>query len=123
MNTVLVVDDHPLTRTFIRSALERRGWVVLEADDQMTACEAVRDASQAVTVALIDIELPGPGGSAIARSLQSMQQVPVLFMSGYDRDDLVAQGKLESGAHMLTKPFTVQSLLTALDARIPPDRP
>ena len=122
MNTALVVDDHPLTRGFIRSVLERHGWVVLEASDEATAGEAVRDATQPVTVAIIDIELPGPGGSDIARSLQSLQDLPVLFMSGYDRDDLVAQGKLDSSAAMLTKPFTVQSLLTAIDARIPPAR-
>lgn len=115
MNTVLVVDDHPLTRGFIRSVLERHGWIVLEASDQATAGEAVRDAPEPVTVAIIDIELPGPGGSDIARALQSLQQLPVLFMSGYDRDDLVAQGKLDSNAAMLTKPFTVQSLLTAID--------
>jgi len=95
---------------------------VLEASDDVSAVEELRNAPEPVTVALIDIDLPGRGGSEIAKSLQSQQEVPVLFMSGYNREDLIAREKLPAGAPMLSKPFTVQSLLSAIEARIPPDR-
>jgi two-component system cell cycle sensor histidine kinase/response regulator CckA len=122
VNIVLVVDDQAPTRTFIRAVLERHGWRVLEASDDVSAVEELRNAPEPVTVALIDIDLPGRGGSEIAKSLQSQQEVPVLFMSGYNREDLIARDKLPAGAPMLSKPFTVQSLLSAIESRIPPDR-
>jgi len=118
LNTVLVVDDQAPTRIFIRAVLERHGWRVLEASDDASALEELRNAPEPVTVALVDIDLPGRGGAEIAKSLQSQQKVPVLFMSGYHQDDLVARGKLQAGAPMLSKPFTVQSLLSAIEARI-----
>lgn len=116
--TVLVVDDQPHTRAFIRAVLERQGCHVLEAGDEATAWQAVQDATAPVALALIDVELPGLGGSDVSQILQTLRPVPVLFMSGYEREGLVADGKLEASAEMLSKPFTVTGLIAAVEARL-----
>jgi len=116
--TILVVDDQPHTRAFIRAVLERQGCHVLEAGDEASAWEAVQQATGPVSLALIDIELPGLGGSDGSQILQTVRPVPVLFMSGHEREALVADGKLEPSAEMLSKPFTVTGLIAAIEARL-----
>ena len=71
-----------------------------------------------VSLALIDVELPGLGGSEVSQILQTVRPMPVLFMSGYERDGLVADGKLPASADMLSKPFTVNGLIAAIAARL-----
>ena len=78
----------------------------------------MRQSGARVALALIDVELPGSGGHQVSRLLQSLDQVPVLFMSGYDRDSLVAEGRLDSSAEMLSKPFSVSKLLGAVHQRL-----
>ena len=116
--TILVVDDQPHTRAFIRAVLERQGCQVLEARDEANACQAVQQATAPVSLALIDVELPGLGGSDVSQILQTVRPMPVLFMSGYERDGLVADGKLPASADMLSKPFTVNGLIAAIAARL-----
>ena len=116
--TILVIDDQPHSRAFIRAVLEREGCRVLEAGDEATACEAVQQAATPVALALIDVELPGPAGSGVSGILQTVQGVPVLFMSADEREALVADGKLDASADMLSKPFTVTGLIAAVESRL-----
>jgi CheY-like chemotaxis protein len=118
--TILVVDDQPHTRAFIRAILERCGCRIIEAGDEATAWAAVQEAGSPLALALIDIELPGLGGAEVSQILQSLQQVPVLFMSGYERESLIADGKLDASAEMLSKPFTVKGLIAAIESRLSP---
>jgi CheY-like chemotaxis protein len=116
--TILVVDDQPHTRAFIRAVLEREGCRILEAGDEATAWQAVQQSNAQLSLALIDVELPGLGGAEVSQIIQTLQTVPVLFMSGYDRESLVADGRLEASAELLSKPFTVTGLLEAVETRL-----
>ena len=116
--TILVVDDQPHTRAFIRAVLERSGCRVIEAGDGATAREAARQASAPLSLALIDVTLPGFNGTEVSQMLQTVRPVPVLFMSGDERENLVADGKLERTAELLSKPFTVNGLLAAIESRL-----
>jgi two-component system OmpR family response regulator len=116
--TILVVDDQPHTRAFIRAILERRGCRILEAGDEASAWAAMQQADSPVSLALIDVDLPGLGGSEVSQMLQALQQVPVLFMSGHERDALIAEGRLDPAADMLSKPFTVNGLIGAIHERL-----
>jgi DNA-binding response OmpR family regulator len=116
--TILVVDDQPHTRAFIRAVLERSGCRVLEAADEATAWAAAQQADSPLSLALIDVELPGLSGSDVSQILQTIRPVPVLFMSGYEREDLVADGRLQESATLLSKPFTVHGLLSAIESRL-----
>jgi two-component system OmpR family response regulator len=116
--TILVIDDQPHTRAFIRAVLERSGCRVIEAGDEATAREAVQQATAPLSLALIDVKLPGLSGTEVSQMLQTVRPVPVLFMSGDERENLVADGKLERSAELLSKPFTVNGLLSAIESRL-----
>jgi DNA-binding response OmpR family regulator len=116
--TILVIDDQPHSRAFIRAVLERSGCRVIEAGDEATAREAVQQVDSSLSLALIGVELAGLSGAEMSQLLQIVRPVPVLFMSGDERDKLVADGKLERSAGLLCKPFTVNGLLAAVESRL-----
>jgi two-component system KDP operon response regulator KdpE len=111
--TILVVDDQPPTRRFLRSVLEREGFAVLEAEDDATAWDAARN--QMPSLAIIDVNLPGLKGRHVANNLRTFGPFPVVFMTGDDPAALIAEGSLEEGAPLIEKPFTVSGVREAVN--------
>ena len=112
--TILVVDDQPPTRRFLRSVLEREGFGVIEAEDDASAWDAVRSQNTPISLAMIDVNLPGLKGRHIANNLRSFGPLPVVFMTGDSPAELIAEGSLEEGAPLIQKPFTVSSVMEAI---------
>jgi DNA-binding NarL/FixJ family response regulator len=82
---VLIVDDDPAFRTLVRELLTRSGFdVVGEAGD---AAEALAEHSRShPTIALVDVQLPGPDGFEVARRLAEQGVPPkVVLTSNRDR--------------------------------------
>jgi two-component system, NarL family, response regulator EvgA len=80
--TVVIVDDHAQVRTAVRAVAEAAGLVVVgEAADGQAALDAVN--VLAPDVVLLDFELPGEDGIAVAKRLAGLQRPPtVILMSG-----------------------------------------
>ena len=114
--TILVVDDQPPTRRFLRSVLEREGYRVIEAEDEASAYEAVRKEKTPITLAMIDVNLPGLKGRHVANNLRSFGPLPVVFMTGDSAPNLIAEGSLEEGAPLIEKPFTVSGVMEAINS-------
>ncbi len=108
--TILVVDDQPGTRHLLRNVLEREGYRVVEASDEGDAWWAIQQCDQALQLALIDIDLPGRDGRCVADHLQLLQPFRVIFMSGHDRNALLADGRLQQDASWLSKPFRLSDV-------------
>lgn len=108
--TILVVDDQPPTRRFLRSVLEREGYAVIEAEDDATAWDAVQKQEPLISLALIDVNLPGLKGRHVANNLRTFGPIPIVFMTGDDPGALIAEGSLEDGALLIEKPFTVSGV-------------
>jgi two-component system KDP operon response regulator KdpE len=109
---VLVVEDEPQMRRFLRASLTSHGYKLAEAT---TAAEAVLIAStHNPDLVLLDLGLPDEDGIALARRLREWSRVPILVISARGReDDKVAA--LDAGADdYLTKPFGVQELLARM---------
>jgi two-component system KDP operon response regulator KdpE len=113
--TILVVDDQPPTRRFLRSVLEREGYRVIEAEDDASAEDAVRNHEGPISLAMIDVNLPGLKGRHVANNLRSFGPLPVVFMTGDSAPNLIAEGSLEEGAPLIEKPFTVNSVMEAIN--------
>lgn len=113
--TILVVDDQPPTRRFLRSVLEREGYRVIEAEDDASAWDAVRNQETPICLAMIDVNLPGLKGRHVANNLRSFGPLPVVFMTGDSAAALIAEGSLEEGAPLIPKPFTVSAVMEAID--------
>ena len=119
--TVLFVDDEELIRRFAKSALATAGFRVLVARDADEALEVFGSHRDEVSVALVDLTLPGPDGREIRRRLHAQRpDLPVLLSSGFRGDD---NEKLEREgfAGFLQKPYRLEELLSALRAAIAGD--
>jgi len=109
---VLVVEDEPQMRRFLRASLASHGYALCEA---ATAAEAVALAtSRGPELVLLDLGLPDEDGVALTRRLREWSRVPIIVISARGReDDKVAV--LDAGADdYLTKPFGVGELLARM---------
>ncbi len=110
--TVLVIDDEPHIRRFVRAALEAEGCEVFEADRvERGLIEAGTRQPDAV---ILDLGLPDGDGMSLIRDLRTWTEVPVLVLSARvdERDKIDA---LDAGADdYLTKPFGVGELIARL---------
>jgi two-component system, OmpR family, response regulator VanR len=120
---VLIVEDEPYMAEAIRDGLRLEAIAADIAGDGDTALELL--SFNAYDIAVLDRDLPGPSGDAIAKSIvASGSGMPILMLTAADRLDDKASG-FELGADdYLTKPFELQELrLRALDRRRAHNRP
>ena len=114
--SILVVEDEPHMRRFLRASLTSNGYRVLEAG---TVAEAGLVAtSHNPELYLVDLGLPDGDGLDLTKSLRAWTAAPVIVLSARGRElDKVAA--LDAGADdYLTKPFGVGELLARLRVAI-----
>jgi two-component system KDP operon response regulator KdpE len=107
--TILVIDDEPAIRKFLRVTLEANGYAVVEAETGKVGLIAA--ASHGPDLVVLDLGLPDVDGVDVTRQLREWSAVPVIVVSarGKEQDKVVA---LDAGADdYLTKPFGVAELL------------
>jgi two-component system KDP operon response regulator KdpE len=109
---VLVIEDEPQMRRFLRASLGTHGYRLLEASSAAEA-EALA-ASQPPDLVLLDLGLPDGDGIELTSRLRQWSQTPIIVVSARGReDDKVAA--LDAGADdYLTKPFGVSELLARM---------
>ena len=110
---ILVVDDEPLLRAFIRTILEDEGYAVREAANVHVAL-VLLDAD-GIDAVLTDIEMPGGlSGLDLAKMIRAMwPSMALIVMSGRT---LPSPGELPAHALMLTKPFSPDRLVGMIRA-------
>ena len=114
---VLIVDDDPELRGFLRHELERDGYSCAEAGSGQQALGLIR--SDSWDLVLLDWSLPDFSGVEVCRRMrQANLATPVLMLTAHDdvRERVEA---LDSGADdYLTKPFSLEELLARVRARL-----
>lgn len=106
---ILVVDDEPQIRRFLRASLSGHGYRPIEASN---AIEALRSAyDQHPDLIILDLGLPDIDGLEVTRQIRQWSSMPIIVLSARQReDDKIAA--LDAGADdYLTKPFGVGELL------------
>jgi len=115
-NVILVVEDDDDVRLYLTDLLRELKYRVVSAANADTALAILRGGSQ-VDLLLTDIVMPGKNGRELAREAQGLRpQLPVLYMSGYSRNAIVHQGRLDEGIEFLQKPITQAELATRVSA-------
>ncbi|HMN45370.1 MAG TPA: PAS domain S-box protein [Povalibacter sp.] len=120
--TVLVVEDDDDVRIYSTETLRELGFKVLEANDGASALRVLEHHPE-VSLLFTDVGLPGINGRELVEAARSRRPgLRVLFTSGYERNALMHDGRLDAGVVLLPKPFT-RSLLAsrvreALDASL-----
>ena len=109
---VLIVEDEPQLRRFLRASLSTRGYRLLEAERVSEALMLAT--SHNPDLILLDLGLPDGDGIGLTQQIRGWSRVPIVVLSARGREeDKVAA--LDAGADdYLTKPFGVNELLARM---------
>ena len=113
---VLVVDDDPNTLRFARDALSAAGFAPAVASGEGDLGRIVR--REKPRLVLLDLMLPGADGIELMATLPELADVPVIFISGYGRDETVARALEAGAADYLVKPFSATELAARVRAAL-----
>ena len=112
---VLVVDDEPGLRDLVCRTLETEGFRTLEAAHGAEALELIDSAPDTVDLVVTDVVMPGMDGRELGRRLaQRWPDLPILYISAYDVNDIFRRGSPRSSAPFLQKPFPLEKLVTTV---------
>lgn len=107
---VLLVEDNEGVRRYAKEILEEINYWVIEASSAEEALRAVAKKPR-IDLLFTDVVLPGASGRELANRIKQIYpHVPVLYTTGYTRNAIVHQGRLDPHIHLLTKPYTQQDL-------------
>lgn len=108
---ILVVEDDPDVRSYVTEILEELHYDVVSAPDAGSALQLLDTKKVQIDLLLTDVILPGMNGRELADEVKKRQPaVKTLFMTGYSRNAIVHQGRLDSGVDLIQKPLTRSAL-------------
>jgi PAS domain S-box-containing protein len=110
--TVLIVEDQVALREVTERIFARGGYQVLSAANGADAVALAAGHEGDIHLLITDVVMPNMLGGEVAERVGRLKPgVEVLYMSGYARPVLTAQGRLDGGAHLIEKPFTAASII------------
>ena len=113
---ILAVDDDAQALRFIRDALVKSGYAVVASRDPGDAPRLMEEEN--FHLVLLDLMLPGADGIELMKELLAVREVPVIFVSAYGQDHLVARA-FEMGADdYVVKPFSPTELVARIRAAL-----
>ena len=113
---ILAVDDDPQTLRFVRDALSNAGYTATVTGDPEQVGRLVEE--ERPHLALLDLMLPGMDGIELMESVPGLAHVPVIFLSAYGRDQVIARA-LEAGAEdYVVKPFSPTELVARVQTAL-----
>jgi two-component system NtrC family sensor kinase len=103
---VLVVEDDADVRAYVVETLSSLNYSVREAADAEAALRILDDCGP-VDLLLTDVVMPGMNGRNLAEAAKLRRPgLKVLYMTGYSRNAIVHQGRLDAGVSLMQKPFS-----------------
>ena len=113
---ILVVDDDPETLRHLRDTLAEAGYAPLVTGDPGELARLIR--AEKPQLVLLDLMLPGTDGIELMQTVPELSDLPVIFISGYGRDETIARA-LEAGADdYVVKPFSPTELTARIRAAL-----
>ena len=113
---ILVLDDDPQTLRYVRGALAGSGYAAIVTGDPTELPRLIH--SERPELVLLDLVLPGVDGIELMKRVPELADLPVIFISGYGRDETIAQA-LEAGAvDYIVKPFSPTELTARIRAAL-----
>jgi CheY-like chemotaxis protein len=105
---VLVIDDEPTIRMLMVEVLEEAGYIVMEAGDGAAGLKILQSDAR-VDLLVTDVGLPGGlNGRQVADAARiARPNLKVLFITGFAENAAIAHGHLDSGMHLIAKPFVM----------------
>jgi DNA-binding response OmpR family regulator len=124
--TILIVEDDRDLRSYLADVLRNLNYRVLTTPNAQGALTILLQDDERVDLLLTDIVMPGINGRELGKRAQELRPgLPILYMTGYSRNAIVHQGRLDEGVELLQKPVGQAQLAarirTLLDRGKPSD--
>ncbi len=113
---ILVVEDEVALRETLAYNLEKQGFVVITADNGLTAVESAK--THLPDLILLDLMLPGLDGFEVCRAIRQDLNTPIIMLTA--KDDVIDRVVgLEVGADdYITKPFSMREVMARVKAML-----
>ena len=112
--SVLVVEDDSDVRDYVVETLASLGYKVFEAGEAESALRLL-DENPSVHLLLTDVVMPGMNGRKLAEEARLRRpDLKILYMTGYSRNAIMHQGRLDIGVDLLQKPISSEQLASAV---------
>ena len=123
--TILVVDDDPMILRSVRDALSTAGFRAVVTSDPEEALALMEE--HRPNLALLDLMLPEHDGVELMGDILTVSRIPVIFLSAYGRDEVVARVLEQGATDYIVKPFSPTELVARVKATLrrfgEPERP
>ena len=113
---ILCVDDDPQTLRYVRDALTRAGYAPTVTGDPEEVSRLMREV--APHLVLLDLVLPGSDGIELMQQIRQIADVPVIFLSAYGQDEVIARAFGLGAADYVVKPFSPTELAARIRAAL-----
>jgi CheY-like chemotaxis protein len=111
---VLVVEDDADVLAYVVETLTALGYDVLQAAGAEEALLLLQQ-HKTVSLLLTDVVMRGKNGRKLAEEARALcPSLNVLYMTGYSRNAIVHQGRLDPGVDLIQKPLTTEQLAAAI---------
>ena len=116
---ILLVEDEALVRLFTSRILKVCGYEVIEAESGEDALEKINGSETEIDLLLTDVVMPKISSGELATRLkQGHPDLKVIYMSGYNDDEVMRHGVSQSEASFLQKPFTRDVLVQRIQEQM-----
>ena len=113
---ILVVDDDPQTLRYVRDALTVAGYSPIVTGNPQEVSHLIKTKNPQLI--LLDLLLPETDGIELMERLPEMARLPVIFISGYRRDETIARALEMGAADYIVKPFSQTELVARIRAAL-----
>ena len=113
---ILAVDDDPEALRYIRDTLVKAGYAIIATGDPGDVPRLIEEDKP--HLALLDLMLPGIDGIELMRYILETDNTPVIFVSAYGQDQLVARAFEAGAADYVVKPFSPAELVARIRAAL-----
>ena len=121
--TILVVEDDVDLRAYLAEVLRGFGYEVIICSDAQAARAILAQTDRSISLMLTDIVMPGQNGKQLGDEALALRPgLKIIYMTGYSRNAVVHQGRLDPGVDLIQKPVSQADLANrirqALDRRL-----
>jgi DNA-binding response OmpR family regulator len=113
---ILIIDDHPDVRIFVKTCLEEEGFSVVEAENGREALRLFKEVSPALMI--LDLSIGQPDGFEVCREIRKTSNIPIIMLTSHDQelDEVMC---LAAGADdYITKPVSAQILRLRINTQL-----
>ena len=113
---VLIVDDDPQTLRYVRDILAQAGYEPVVTGEPEEVLRLIEE--EKPLLVLLDLMLPGTDGIELMKEIRKTADVPIIFLSAYGREDLIARAFDMGAVDYVVKPFSPTELVARIKAAL-----